>query len=746
MTARDPSIAIVAIGRNEGERLKRCLTSILATGYPVVYVDSGSTDGSIAYARANGVEVMELDMNRPFTAARGRNAGYERARALQPNLDFVFFIDGDCFLAKGFLEHALQYFAAHSEAAVVCGRRREIAPDASFYNRLADMEWDTPIGEAKACGGDAIYRCKAFDAVGGFNAAIIAGEEPELCFRLRQAGWSIHRIDADMAWHDADIHRFGQWWTRAMRSGHAYAEAMGRYGNAPERFGVRPSLSIWFWTGLWPLALMLLAWPTGGWSLAGLLAYPALIAKTVWSVRRSRRWPWSDSVLYGVACFIAKFPQMQGQIRYWLNTRRHGTTRIIEYKREPIDSSRPFELAVVSGGYPQRSETFVSREVIALRKRGFAVTTVGLHAPEQRDQQVASADYVVYGSEVGRTLVAVFTEFALQPARTLGTLAQGAVDAIMPGEAISFNDRLKLPVQALAGVGLAGRIRQLGIRHIHCHFAHAPTTVGMYAAWQLEVSFSFTGHANDLFQRRSLIRKKLQRASTISAISHWHSEFYRDLEPSVSGKVRVIRCGVDTGIWRKNDSTQEPGPLQLITVARLVEKKGIDTLLDALRLVREAGVDAVLTIVGDGPLGTELRQQALSSQVQEYVDWRGSLPNQEVREALGRADVFVLPCRTDAAGDRDGIPVVAMEAMACGLAVVIGDLPAIRELVIHEETGLLVAGNDANRLAEELMRLSRDSQFCERLGRQGRALVRAEFDLQINADRLVEAIRSTVKS
>ena len=396
-------------------------------------------------------------------------------------------------------------------------------------------------------------------------------------------------------------------------------------------------------------------------------------------------------------------------------------------------------------GYPQRSETFVSREVTALRQRGYAVTTVGLRPPTQRDEQIEAADCVVYGPEKEQTLAAAVCELLRRPWRTVSTIGRGLGDAILPGEAMRAKDRLKLPVQAAAGAGLAGRLRKVGIRHIHCHFAHAPTTVGMYAARQLGVPFSFVGHANDLFQRQAMLRKKLRRSATVSAISRWHLAYYHDLEPSANDKVRVIRCGVDTSLWRNNEAEKGSGPLRLITVARLVEKKGIDTLIEALRLVREAEVAATLTIVGDGPLESELREQVTRASLDDLVDWRGSLPNEQVRQALGQADVFVLPCRTDAAGDRDGVPVVAMEAMACGLVVVIGDLPAVRELVTHEENGLLVAPDDAEALAAWLMRLAADEPLRQRLSRNGRLWVREEFDLNVNADRLAEAISAVAE-
>src|SRR5204862_2670135 len=136
--------------------------------------------------------------------------------------------------------HAVDAAADDERLAVVCGRRKERFPHQSIYNRLCDMEWNTPIGDAKACGGDALMRAAAIEQVGGFDSHIIAGEEPELCLRLREAGWRIRRLDHDMTIHDARMTRFGQWWKRMVRSGHAYAEGMAMHGLSPEPYCMRP--------------------------------------------------------------------------------------------------------------------------------------------------------------------------------------------------------------------------------------------------------------------------------------------------------------------------------------------------------------------------------------------------------------------------------------------------------------------------------------------------------------------------
>ena len=219
----EPKVGIVLIGRDEGERLRRCFES-LPPGIPTVYVDSASTDGSVEFARSHGAEVVELDLTSPFTAARARNEGFAHLLKRYRRTDVVQFMDGDCQLEAGWLQTALIFLRENSQAAAVCGRRRERHPGASVYNRLCDEEWDTTVGRAAACGGDVMIKVGAIVEAGLYDGALIAGEEPELCGRLRARGWTVWRLDTPMTIHDAAIFHFGQWWRRAIRSGYGYAQ------------------------------------------------------------------------------------------------------------------------------------------------------------------------------------------------------------------------------------------------------------------------------------------------------------------------------------------------------------------------------------------------------------------------------------------------------------------------------------------------------------------------------------------
>jgi hypothetical protein len=328
-------LGVVAIGRNEGDRLRACLESVVGRGWPVVYVDSGSTDGSIELARGLGAEVVELDLSIPFTAARARNAGLDRLLAAAPGLQFVQFVDGDCEVDGAWPGRALASMGSRADVAVVCGRRRERYPEASVYNRLADLEWDTPVGEARACGGDALMRVAALREVGGYDPTLIAGEEPDLCVRLRLRGWKVLRIDAEMTRHDLAMTRFGQWWRRAVRGGHAYAEGAARHGAPPERHWVRETRSNWFWGLAVPVGALALAWPTRGASLMGWLAGYGMVAWRAARAGRARGWPAGDAQLYGLFCALAKAPMALGQLRYVVGRLRGRRQGLIEYKSSP---------------------------------------------------------------------------------------------------------------------------------------------------------------------------------------------------------------------------------------------------------------------------------------------------------------------------------------------------------------------------------------------------------------------------
>jgi glycosyltransferase involved in cell wall biosynthesis len=298
------TIGAVVIGRNEGERLKRCLLSIIPHVERTVYVDSGSSDGSTDLARSLGVEVVELDTSTPFTAARARNAGWRRLLELLPEAEFVQFVDGDCEVVDGWVQKASAFLQTEIDVAATCGRNRERYPEQSLFNRLCDMEWDTPVGDALSCGGNALMRVSHLIAVDGYRDELIAGEEPDLCFRFRRQGWRVVRLDEEMTLHDAAMTRVGQWWQRAKRSGWADMEASLLRGREEPQLRRRVLSNF-----LWALPL---AWPF----------WPIL-----WLRVQQRR-----GALYALHIVFGKVPNALGQIKFWKHRLLRRRAELIEYR------------------------------------------------------------------------------------------------------------------------------------------------------------------------------------------------------------------------------------------------------------------------------------------------------------------------------------------------------------------------------------------------------------------------------
>ena len=322
------TVGMVIIGRNEGERLRRCLESCQAVGARRVYVDSGSTDDSVALALASGAQVVRLDMASPFTAARARNAGLAELRRQCPDVAQVQFIDGDCELMPDWLDTAAAFLDQHQDVVAVAGRLRERAPGRSVFNQLCDIEWNTPVGEARSFGGIVLIRIAAMLDAGGFREDLIAGEEPELGVRLRARGGRLWRLDHDMAWHDANILHLSQWWRRTVRSGHAFAEGAALHGRPPERHFAAETRRALVWGAALPLAIAAAACATRlGWLLA--LAYPLQwlrIGIRLARVKSPIAWRQSGFLVLG------RFPEALGALKFYLGRLLGRRSGLIEYK------------------------------------------------------------------------------------------------------------------------------------------------------------------------------------------------------------------------------------------------------------------------------------------------------------------------------------------------------------------------------------------------------------------------------
>ncbi len=323
-----PLVSVIVIGRNEGDRLARCLESVRAMDFPpdqmeVFYVDSDSCDESVRRAQDLGAETLLLPPGPP-TAARGRNAGYRLARGA-----FLFFLDGDTIVAPQFLSHALAFLEIHPETAVYYGHRREVHPERSVYNRVFDLDWLSPCGASPYCGGDAVMRKAVLDQVGPYRDDLIAGEEPELCTRIRAAGHAIWHADELMTLHDLAITRFGAYWRRCYRGGHAYAEVAERTGGALFKRESTKNHAQAIGYLLAPLVLTLIL----GWTGVALIAGLALLIvfRTAWRARW-RRASLGTTLLHSVHCHVCQIPIWFGQLAYLRNRHRQAPSGLIEYK------------------------------------------------------------------------------------------------------------------------------------------------------------------------------------------------------------------------------------------------------------------------------------------------------------------------------------------------------------------------------------------------------------------------------
>lgn len=323
MTAVD----VVLIGRNEGQRLVAALDAAIGAARRVVYVDSGSTDASVAEAEKRGAAVVKLDMSVPFTAARARNAGFEALAAGEIAPEYVQFIDGDCALVPGYLAKASAHLDAHPKLALVTGWREEIHRDASVYNQLTDFEWHRPAGQIDACGGDMMVRAEAFTQIGGFDPTVIAAEDDEFCTRLRKAGWQLERIPERMTRHDAAMHSFGQWWQRAVRTGHGFAQVGHLH---PEYFVKERRRALAYGLALPLVGLVVMGFAL--WLLLPVLGVYVLNWQRTAKGLQSEGLPAPEARSHAVLLTLSKFPNLIGMALFHWRRIRNAQMRIIEYK------------------------------------------------------------------------------------------------------------------------------------------------------------------------------------------------------------------------------------------------------------------------------------------------------------------------------------------------------------------------------------------------------------------------------
>lgn len=322
-------LAIVVIGRNEGDRLRRCIDTLIEQTTQVVYVDSGSTDNSVEMAHSRHVRVVDLDMSRPFSAARARNAGYAALRKTFPDAKYVQFVDGDCDVHPHWLQSACEFLDGHAEVVAVYGSLSERHPERSIYNLQCHVTWNPhEAGETEFFGGNVMMRTHAMDAAGGFREEIIDSEDHELAIRLRRQGGKVWYLQHPMAIHDLAMYHFGQWWTRNLRGGYGNGFIVTLHSDAPGRPRQRSWYRSWAWGLVLPLLVALATWHWGPIGLVPLLLYGLSFVRTYFSSPEVG----GGHARLALLSILGKFAEMTGQLKFVLDrfTKRRAT--IIEYK------------------------------------------------------------------------------------------------------------------------------------------------------------------------------------------------------------------------------------------------------------------------------------------------------------------------------------------------------------------------------------------------------------------------------
>lgn len=405
----------------------------------------------------------------------------------------------------------------------------------------------------------------------------------------------------------------------------------------------------------------------------------------------------------------------------------------------------PRRVAYIMSRFPKLTETFILYEILALESAGVDVHVFPLLREHERvlhaeaTRLVEQAHYQPFMSRaiLGSQLRMLWH----RPGAYLGTLL-----SLLWANRGSRN-------HAVGALGIfpktvhnARLMQQIGIEHVHCHFATHPAAAGFVIQRLTGIPYSFTAHGSDIHVDRSGLCQKVESAAFVIAISEFNRRVIVDECGTASERrVEVLHTGVDTDHFRPGERPPpSDAPFALICIGTMHEVKGQAYLLEACARLARDGIQLVCRLVGDGPDEPMLRQLVDRLQISPMVVFEGRRTRDEIAELLARSDVLVAPSVAASDGKREGIPVVLMEAMSSGVPVVASDLSGIPELVRDGQTGLLTPPRDAAALAAALRRLHDDTALRARLATAGRAVVQREFDIRRNAAVLVDRLERAV--
>jgi glycosyltransferase involved in cell wall biosynthesis len=754
MSAR-PALSVVVIGRNEGERLTRCLESIAAMralrgggGIEIIYVDSASSDGSAERAAGAGVRVISVAPIRPC-AAVGRNAGWRVARA-----EFVLFLDGDTIVDPDFIVDSIGEFD-DPKVAIIFGNRRESNPAGSIYNRVLDLDWMLPAGLVDSCGGDALVRRSVLERVDGYDERLIAGEEPEMCRRIRALGYTIEHVDRPMTSHDLGIMRLSQYWRRAARTGYAYAEVSQRFRATDSPLWDREARSN-LMQGSAMLALVVGApiLALASRSIIPLLA--AVVIIVTFALRSAWRFRWKStdfgtSLLHGLHSHLQQIPIVFGQLKYRSDQLRGKTAELIEYKDTApnitqLVASRPrVLLAAYQCGPGMGSVSQIGWEWYARLSQRLPVTLL-THARNRSALIAAGAP--LSGSEV----IFIDTEWFAGPLyRTAKWLFPKSEHCVFMLAGLDFfvyeHTALRiLRRRAAAGEGFdvvhavtpltslaATRLYRLG----------APTVIGPLN------SGLANPHGFD-----SILRDDsawIYRLRELAHIADWLAGSTRNAAAILSASRATLesipiryraRCipmlenGVEPHTFAAAPWPAPPttlAPLRILFVGRLVPFKGLAMLLEAIARVRSE-FPVRLDVIGDGPMAPIWSADAARLGLGNVVNFHGARQLDEVASAMRSAHVLCLPSIRESGGS------VLLEAMASARAVIAVAFGGPAEIV-DESVGRAIAPNGVEAViagfADALRDIVRNPDAWRARGAEGRRRAESSFSWDAKVDRAI---------
>lgn len=403
-------------------------------------------------------------------------------------------------------------------------------------------------------------------------------------------------------------------------------------------------------------------------------------------------------------------------------------------------------IAYLAPEIPALSATFVYEEILGLERRGFKIVSFSVRRPAHpANAQAALAARTINLYEATKLKIALRGLVKLPLARSRCFKALRWLLSDMSEIGWTTVAAWKLAFQLLAAAHFARTLLEQRCEHLHIHFAHTPTQIGMYASALSGIPFTITAHANDIFERGLLLKRKAERALRLLTISEYNRNYLEKLSIPIA-QLGIVRCGVS---FTANSAPEKPAGktrFRMGTLGRMVEKKGFDVVLQATAILKKSGYDIELLIAGDGPLKHDLGRIAVECDVSDIVHFEGSLPHSKIASWLQTLDVFVLACKKDRQGDMDGIPVVLMEAMSQSIPVVSTRISGIPELILHEETGLLAEPGNATDFAQQIGRIMSSSDFSKTMTAQAATHVAREFGQEKNLDRLIAAFNLSDKN